>query len=142
MKKAYATARIAPGALQINPDSAGRGYSEPPIIEGCIGSVREWHSPTNEACEHNRHVEWDCTCRRKVTRKAYRTVRVNDPHADRAHLIVAELHMGNGMLVLRQKGRRKRVSVSLGVLYERLVFNEAMRAVREAKAKRKARRAK
>lgn len=103
-----------------------------------LGKVRDWHSPHDNSCPHNADPLLSCTCKRKVTRKPYRVVRVNDPHADRAHLIVAELHMGNGMLVLRQKGRRKRVSVSLGVLYERLVFNEAMRAVREAKAKRKA----
>jgi hypothetical protein len=58
---------------------------------------------------------------------------VVDPKADRAHDIVAEIHMGNGLLVLRQKGRRKRVSVTLGALYERLVFNEAMRIVHARK---------
>lgn len=102
-----------------------------------IGRVREWHAPRNEDCMHNASPAADCTCKRQVTRKPFRTVRVTDPQADRAHNIVAEIRLDNGMLTLRQKGRRKRVSVTLGALYERLIFNEAMRLSREAKAKHK-----
>lgn len=101
-----------------------------------LGNVREWHSPHNGECPHNSDAMLDCACKRKVVRKGYRVVRVTDPQADRAHKIVSEIHP-NGLLVLRQAGRRKRVSVSLGVLYERLVWNEAMRLVREAKSRRK-----
>lgn len=109
-----------------------------------LGHVKACHDPRRDMCPHNADPLFNCDCvsGKKVVRKPFKTVNVTDPQADRAHNIVAEIHMANGMLVLRQKGRRKRVSVTLGALYERLIFNEAMRSAREAKKARRARRGK
>lgn len=108
------------------------------IADAKMGKVRDWHSPRNEDCMHNASPAADCTCKRQVTRKPYRVVRVTDPHAQRAHKIVAEIRFDNGLLTLRQKGRRHRVSINLGVLYERLVLNEAMKVARHNRERRKA----
>lgn len=104
-----------------------------------IGKVRDWHDPRNEDCEQNMDYTLDCSCKRQVKRKPYRTVRAQCPEADRqAHKnIVAMIRMDNGLLTLRLKGKRKTVSTTLLALYERLVMAEAINA---AKAKRKARR--
>lgn len=107
------------------------------IAQAKMGRVRDSHSPRNEECMHNASPAADCSCKRQVTRKPYRVVRVTDPHAMRAHNIVAEIRFDNGLLTLRQKGKRKRVSVNLGVLYERLILNEALKFLRERKKARR-----
>lgn len=108
------------------------------------GIVKNWHDPRNEDCQHNHVVEADCTCKRQVTRKPFKTVRATCPDADRAshRNIVAMIRMDNGLLTLRLKGKRKTVETTLAALYNRLVMQEALRVVRERKAARKARRGK
>lgn len=108
------------------------------------GIVKDWHDPHNSCCEHNADITWDCTCKRQVKRKPFKTVRATCPEADRAahRNIVATIRMDNGLLTLRFKGKRKTVQTTLLALYERLTMQEAQRVVRERKAARKARRAK
>lgn len=109
-----------------------------------IAKVRDWHSPHNEACPHNADIAASCTCKRILNRKPFKTVRATCPEADRAahRNIVATIRMDNGLLTLRFKGKRKTVSTTLLALYERLTWQDAMRAAKEKKAARKARRAK
>lgn len=109
-----------------------------------VGKVRDWHQPRNEDCMHNASPAADCTCKRIVQRKPFKTVRATCPEADRAahRNIVATIRMDNGLLTLRFKGKRKTVSTTLLALYERLTMLEAQRVIRERKAARKARRSK
>lgn len=111
------------------------------ICNAKIGRIREWHLPSNEDCPHNTSPASDCQCKRKVNRKAFTVRRVHDPEAQRVHDVTVEVHP-NGLLVLRRPRHKARYSITLGALYERLELNEAMKAAREAKAKRKARRGK
>lgn len=109
------------------------------IAQVYVGKVRDWHNPRNEDCMHNASPAADCTCKRQVKRKPFRVVRCTDPDAQRqSHkIIVAELRMDNGLLTLRIKGKRKRVSTTLGALYARLVMADALNAARARKAARR-----
>lgn len=113
-------------------------------IQSMIGHVKDCHLPSNDKCPHNADAKFDCACKsgKTVTRKPFKTVRATCPDADRAshRNMVAMIRTDNGMLTLRLKGKRKSVSTTLDSLYERLVWNEAMRSAREAKAKRRANR--
>lgn len=115
------------------------------VSQASIGIVRDWHDPRNDDCMHNASPASDCTCKRQMKRKLYKTVRAQCPDADRqAHKnIVAMIRMDNGLLTLRLKGKRKTVSTTLLALYTRLTFAEAMNSARLKriikKASRKAR---
>lgn len=109
-----------------------------------MGRVRDWHSPRNNDCAHNMSPGSDCCCKRPVNRKPFRVVRVNDTSVDMHKIsgrIVAELHP-NGILVLREAGRRKRYVTTLGTIYAKLVWHEAITAAKAKKQARKARRSK
>lgn len=112
------------------------------IADASIGTVKDWHQPKNDECPHNMTPAADCTCKRLVTRKPFKTVRATCPDADRAshRNIVAMIRMDNGLLTLRLKGKRKTVQTTLASLYNRLVMQDALRVIRERKAARKARR--
>lgn len=114
------------------------------ISSDVIGAVKEWHDPRNGVCGHNHDVSLSCSCKRIVKRKPFKTVRATCPEADRAahRNIVATIRMDNGLLTLRFKGKRKTVQTTLLALYERLTMQDALRAIRERKAARKARMAK
>lgn len=102
--------------------------------------IHDWHDPRNESCEQNRHpIEGHCTCKRKVNRKSYRVMRVNDPTAanyQRDGRIILEVHP-NGLLVLRERGRRKRYETTVGKIYTGLVWREAMTLAKAKKARKR-----
>jgi hypothetical protein len=96
--------------------------------------IHDWHNPrafnpdAPDFCPHNLDITRDCTCKRKVNRKPYRVVRVSDPTAanyQRDGRIVVEVHP-NGLLVFRERGRRKQYSTTVGKIYSNLIWHEAM----------------
>ena len=100
--------------------------------------IHDWHDPRNEDCDQNRVSFADCTCKRKINRKPYRVVRVSDPTAanyQRDGRIVVEVHP-NGLLVFRERGRRKAYSTTVGKIYTGLVWREAMTLAKAKKARR------
>jgi hypothetical protein len=113
-------------------------------MQEILGTYKEWHTPRNEECPHNRNVERDCTCKRPRIRKPYRRVAVNDDgvgHTVNPHLIF-EIYP-DGSIALREKGRKKRFHIRTSRLYSQLMWEDAKRH-KETKrqmrlAKRKAR---
>ena len=114
-------------------DSTNSG--ECPRCAPHVGIVREWHSPHNDSCEHNANVAHDCTCKRKVTRKGFKTVRVNARNVPRGvkPQLVIEIHDG-GRLVFRELRRRVSYDTTIGDVYFDLMTRAARR---EAATKRK-----
>lgn len=103
--------------------------------------IHDWHDPRNELCGQNQHLDANCTCKRKVNRKPYRVVRVSDPTAanyQRDGRIVVEVHP-NGLLVFRERNRRKTYSTTVGKIYSNLLWHEAMTLAKAKKAARRAR---
>jgi len=105
------------------------------------GKVRQWHRPNNADCPQNIKMEWDCDCKRPPrNRKPYRVCRVHDsdvPHGTKADIIL-EIHP-NGRLIFREKARPRRFSyaTTVGKIYTRLLWNEAMtKAAAKAKARK------
>ena len=106
-----------------------------------IGDVKLWHDPHNEECLNNSDIYKNCTCKRQVKRKPYRVVRVSDPTAtnyQRDGRIVVEVHP-NGLLVFRERGRRKQYQTTVGKIYSNLIWHEAMMLAKAKKAARRAR---
>jgi hypothetical protein len=109
-----------------------------------LGKIRDWHSPHNDECPHNHDVESDCSCKRKVERKPFRTLRLHDSITpNRGHKtspdIIIEAHLQNGLLIFREKGKRTRYETTVVKIYEGLRWRAAMVAAQEARAKRKSR---
>lgn len=108
-----------------------------------LGHVKECHQPNNERCPHNADPLFDCTCKsgKVVVRKPYREFRVSDASV-RMHKISGNIVVqiyDNGLMVMREKGKRTRYETTIGAVYTNRVWSEAMKKAREAKAKRKAR---
>lgn len=109
----------------------------------------DWHKPSNPDCPHNADPSLACGCKRKRTRKPFRTYRVQDltaGHGCRKYFTV-QMHP-KGLLVIRETGRRSAsaVTVTVAGVYEAALLRRARAAIfakRLAKAeRRKARRAK
>jgi hypothetical protein len=111
---------------------------ENPFTRELIGEVKDWHQPMNDDCDHNIDPQSDCTCKQPRKYKPYRVVRMRDnaaPHGIDVRII---LHAWpNGVIELREHGRRKILSIAAGELYKRLAWGEAM-AAKAAKRKKKA----
>jgi hypothetical protein len=106
------------------------------------GKVKDCHSPRNEDCAHNVNCRRDCTCKRERKRKPYKRVLVHDEgvgHNVRSD-IVLEIWPQNGVLVLREKRRRKRFSTTTADVYGWLVRGEALTAMAARREARKQRR--
>jgi hypothetical protein len=105
--------------------------------------VKDWHNPRNEQCTHNRIIFAPCTCKRPVHRKPYRVVRVKlRPQFIEGRMrarVELEIHP-DGLLRLREIGRRRRYETNVGRIYWGCVWREAMAVAQAAKAKRKNRR--
>lgn len=109
-----------------------------------VGHVRDWHSPHNEDCAHNMTPAADCSCKRKVNRKPFRVLRVNDVSVKMHKVsgrIIAESYP-NGLLILREHGKRTRYETTLGAVLTGLIWRDAMAKAKAKKAARKARRGK
>jgi hypothetical protein len=94
----------------------------------------EWHQPNNEECQHNQDPTTDCTCKRPRTYKPYRVVRVTDSEAPHgiSHRLIFHI-WPNGLIQMREHGRRKLFSTLAGKFYQRTVES----TVRAEKAARK-----
>lgn len=106
-----------------------------------VGHVKECHNPRNDLCPHNADSKFDCSCKsgKVVIRKEYREIRVNDASVKMHRIsgnIVCRLYP-NGLLVMREKGKRKTYETTIGAVYTGRVWSEAMQKAREKKAKRK-----
>lgn len=101
--------------------------------------IHDWHDPYNDVCPQNIDAGNSCTCKRKINRKSYRVMRINDPTAanyQRDGRIILEVHP-NGLLVLRERGRRKRYETTVGKIYTGLVWREAMTLAKAKKARKR-----
>lgn len=99
---------------------------------------KEIHNPRNDTCEHNDNPDSACTCKAIRTRKPYRVCRVTDrsaSHGIKPQLIL-EVHP-EGLLVIRESGRRMRVETTLAIVYERALMQIALVARREKKKLRR-----
>jgi hypothetical protein len=100
------------------------------------------HKPRNEACGHNHDPNNHCTCPtpKHRNRKGYKICRVTDSHAPHSVSpdIVLEIH-GNGVLVFREKRKRKSYSTTAGAIFASLVWKDARQ---QAQAKKSAKRKK
>jgi hypothetical protein len=106
-----------------------------------IGHVKECHRPGNDLCPHNADPKFDCTCKsgKVVVRKPYREIRVQDATVKMHRIsgnIVCRI-FDNGLLVMREKGKRRTYETTIGAVYTGRVWSEAMAKAREKKAKRK-----
>jgi hypothetical protein len=106
-----------------------------------LGHVKECHKPSNDRCPHNTDPKFDCTCKsgRVVERKPYREIRVQDASV-KMHSISGNIVcriFDNGLLVMREKGKRRTYETTIGAVYTGRVWSEAMAKAREKKAKRK-----
>jgi hypothetical protein len=106
------------------------------------GKVKDWHDPRNEDCAHNAHIEDDCSCKRPRKAKGFKRVMVHDSSVGHnvSPNIVLEVWPQNGVLVFREKRRRKRYSTTTAKVYAGLVRQEALAVVaarREARKSRK-----
>lgn len=90
----------------------------------------DWHSPKNESCPHNADPTEKCRCKRPRKYKPYRVVRVHDDDAPRGvdNRIAVQVWPQNGVIELREYGRRKSYSITAGELYKRLVWGAALSA--------------
>lgn len=106
-----------------------------------IGHVKACHLPRNERCPHNSDPRFDCACKSSVpkVRKPFRVVRVDDPtvetHGLTGHLVI-EIHR-NGLLAIRQKGRRRVYTTTIGRVFEGVVWRQAMVDARAKKARKR-----
>lgn len=104
-------------------------------------NYKDHHDPHND-CPHNHDAEQPCTCKRVLNRKPYRVCKVRDasaPHGIRPQLILSVYP--NGMLEIREHGRRMKVQTTLADVYARALMHQAraeMNAKRKAKKLRKA----
>lgn len=116
------------------------GMSTDPRLMADIILPPDHHQPRNEACGHNIDPRYVCTCKKVKNRKGYRVCRVTDAHAPAGveSNIVLEVHPG-GLLVFREKGRRRRYQTTAGSVFAGLVWKEAKAAAAAKKAKRRAR---
>lgn len=107
-------------------------------------NYREWHQPRNEACPHNEDPEKACNCERpkKVRkRKPYRRVRVNDRSAEHGFRSRIELRIyPDGVLHLREVGRRRLYKTTVFSIYKTRVMAEAFAAVQAKRANKAQRR--
>lgn len=106
-----------------------------------LGNVKNWHDPRNFECTHNANVEADCTCKRPRKAKGFKRVMVHDESVGHnvSPNIVLEVWPQNGVLVFREKRRRKRYTTSTAKIYAMLVRNEALAVVAARRAARKSR---
>ena len=112
-------------------------------------AVHDWHRPRDPNCAQNHDPEHaDCTCPRPPTqrkKKPYRTIRVDEGASTRLggpkvrpRLVLRV--WPNGVIGVREHGRRAEYFTTAGSLYYRLMVAEAFRAARLARAGKKGRR--
>lgn len=111
-----------------------------------IGTVKPWHNPRRlsggDFCPHNLDITQDCTCKRVRVRKGFKQVMVHDAGVGHnvSPNIVLEIWPKNGVLVLREKRRRKRYTTSTADVYGWLVRREALAVAAARREARKRRR--
>ena len=113
--------------------------------------IPDWHKPRNEDCPHNTNASHGCTCKRMVgfgprkTRKI-RTrwlIRVSDSTAylhGVKNRFVVELR-ADGMLRIRESGRRAIYETTIGKTYSRLATTHAVQIALAKKRERAEKRA-
>lgn len=104
------------------------------------GNIKPWHSLYDTACPQNTgHIELDCTCKRVVKRAPYRRVRVTDETVDHGIRPRLEVRLWpNGVLQLREVGRRTLYSTTTAQVYKQLVVSAILSAKRAKRAERRA----
>ena len=102
--------------------------------------VRAWHRPHNSLCPHNADPAIACTCARECRRKPFRVVRVEDhsaPVGTRRHHPKLVLSIWpNGVIKIREHGRRREYALTASSLFVRARWAEAMQIFREQSGKR------
>jgi hypothetical protein len=112
-----------------------------------LGHVKECHNPRNDECPHNFDARFDCTCKsnRVVNRKPFRLVRVSlRPEFVEGRMkrqLAVEVYP-DGLLRLRESGRRRVYETNLGRIYRGCVWREAMLVAQASKAAKKNRKKK
>jgi hypothetical protein len=104
-----------------------------------IGTVKDWHKPSNDDCSHNCDISYDCDCKRQVKRKPFRVVRVEDRNVayNVNPKIVIEV-WPNGTLTFREAKRRRKYHASTADIYSMLVRRQAIKDMNERKLSKKA----
>lgn len=98
-----------------------------------LGTLRSWHHPHNDDCQHNHDIGKDCNCKKQ--RKPYRVIRVHAKgvnHNVNPEIIV-EVHPQGGHLVLREarRSRKSAVTFTIAQLYSQGVRARALQAIAE-----------